>query len=90
MTNAPLPSIASEADETLLDAYSAALVRAVEIASPAVLHVRAQFPGQNGHMAASGSGSGFVLSPDGFVLTNSHVVNGATRILAQTADGRPP
>ena len=88
-TDAPLPSIASEADEPLLDAYSAALVRAVEIASPAVLHVRAQFPSQNGHMAASGSGSGFVLSPDGFVLTNSHVVNGATRILAQTADGRP-
>ena len=79
----------SRAENVVFDAYSTALVRAVEIASPAVLHVRAQFPSQNGHMAASGSGSGFVLSPDGFVLTNSHVVNGATRILAQTADGRP-
>jgi S1-C subfamily serine protease len=88
-TDAPLPRIASESDDTLLDAYSAAVVRAVEVASPAVLHVRAQFSGQNRHTAASGSGSGFVLSPDGFVLTNSHVVNGATRILAQTADGRP-
>jgi S1-C subfamily serine protease len=81
--------VAAEADDTLLDAYSAALVRAVEAASPAVVHVRADFPGQKGQLVASGSGSGFVLSPDGFVLTNSHVVHDATRILAQTADGRP-
>jgi len=81
--------VAAEADDTLLDSYSAALVRAVEAASPAVVHVHAEFPGQKGHMVASGSGSGFVLSPDGFVLTNSHVVHGATRILVQTADGRP-
>ena len=81
--------VAAEADDTLLDAYSAALVRAVEAASPAVVHVRADFPGQKGQFVASGSGSGFVLSPDGFVLTNSHVVHGATRILVQTADGRP-
>jgi S1-C subfamily serine protease len=87
-TDAPLRQVAAEAEDTLLDAYSAALVRAVEIASPAVLHVRAQFASQDGSMAASGSGSGFVLSPDGFVLTNSHVVNGAARILVQTADGR--
>ena len=80
--------VAAEADDTLLDAYSAALVRAVEAASPAVLHVRADFPGQKGQLVASGSGSGFVLSPDGFVLTNSHVVHGAARILAQTVDGR--
>jgi S1-C subfamily serine protease len=75
-------------DDALLDAYSRAVVRAVDAASPAVVHVRAEFPGNRGHVVASGSGSGFVLSPDGFVLTNSHVVHGATRILAQTADGR--
>ncbi|HEY5768513.1 MAG TPA: trypsin-like peptidase domain-containing protein, partial [Terrimicrobium sp.] len=88
-TDAPLKPIAAQADDGLLDAYSSALVRAVEAASPAVVHVRAEFPGQKGRMVAAGSGSGFVLSPDGFVLTNSHVVHGATRILAQTADGRP-
>jgi S1-C subfamily serine protease len=79
----------SQPDDALLDAYSAALIRAVEIASPAVVHVRAQFPGQKGHMVTAGSGSGFVLSPDGFVLTNSHVVHGSTSILVQTPDGRP-
>ena len=73
----------------MLDAYSAAVICAVEAASPAVVHVSAQFAGQKRQMIASGSGSGFVLSPDGLVLTNSHVVHGATRILAQTADGRP-
>ena len=77
-------------DDALLDAYSAAVICAVEAASPAVVHVSAQFAGQKKRqMIASGSGSGFVLSPDGLVLTNSHVVHGATRILAQTADGRP-
>jgi S1-C subfamily serine protease len=76
------------ADDVLLDAYSAAVVRAVEVASPSVVHVRAEFPASRGHVQTSGSGSGFVLSPDGFVLTNSHVVHGATRIVAQTVDGR--
>src|SRR4029077_15330040 len=76
------------AEDVLLDAYSAAVVRAVEAASPSVLHIRAEFPGSRGHVPTSGSGSGFVLSPDGFVLTNSHVVHGATRIIAQTIDGR--
>jgi S1-C subfamily serine protease len=79
----------SAGDYALLDAYSAAVVRAVEAASPAVVHVSSQFAGQKRRVIASGSGSGFVLSPDGLVLTNSHVVHGATRILAQTADGRP-
>jgi S1-C subfamily serine protease len=80
--------LTTEVDDKLLDAYSAALIRAVETASPAVVHVQAQLPGQKGRMLTSGSGSGFVLSPDGFVLTNSHVVHGATIILVQTADGR--
>lgn len=87
-TTPPSEPLTTEADDKLLDAYSAALIRAVETASPAVLHVQAQFPGQKGRMLTSGSGSGFVLSPDGFVLTNSHVVHGATTLLAQTADGR--
>jgi S1-C subfamily serine protease len=70
------------ADEELLDAYSSAVIRAVETAGPAVVHVQAEFAGP------SGSGSGFVLSPDGFVMTNSHVVHNAKRIVVQTIDGR--
>jgi S1-C subfamily serine protease len=88
-TAASAQGIEGPTDDGLLDAYSKAVVRAVETASPAVVHVHAEFPGNRGHVATSGSGSGFVLSPDGFVLTNSHVVHGATRILTQTADGRP-
>jgi S1-C subfamily serine protease len=88
-TAASVQQRAAPADEGLLDAYSTAVVRAVESASPAVVHVHGEFPGNRGHVATSGSGSGFVLSPDGLVLTNSHVVHGATRIFAQTADGRP-
>lgn len=65
----------------LLDAYSSAVIRAVETAGPAVLHVQAEFTGP------SGSGSGFVLSPDGFVMTNSHVVHAARKITVQTGDG---
>ena len=67
----------------MLDAYSTAVTQAVGHAGPSVLHVRAH---QNGRR--SGSGSGFLISPDGFVVTNSHVVNGASRLTVQTSDAR--
>ncbi|MBN8249539.1 MAG: trypsin-like peptidase domain-containing protein [Verrucomicrobia bacterium] len=69
-------------DTALLDAYSSAVVRAVQIAGPAVVHVRAE-SGSGG-----GAGSGFLISPDGFILTNSHVVHGARRVQIGTHDGR--
>ncbi|HTI69793.1 MAG TPA: trypsin-like peptidase domain-containing protein [Candidatus Limnocylindria bacterium] len=69
-------------DSPLLDAYSNAVVKAVERAGPSVVHVRAE-AGSRG-----GSGSGFLISPDGLVVTNSHVVNGARRLHVQTSDGR--
>ena len=70
-------------DTELLDAHSTAVTQAVGHAGPSVLHVRAH---QNGRR--SGSGSGFLISPDGFVVTNSHVVNGASRLTVQTSDAR--
>ena len=70
------------ADSSLLDAYSKAVVEAVQRAGPSVVHVKAR-SGQRG-----GSGSGFVISPDGFVMTNHHVVQGASRLTVQTSDGR--
>jgi len=82
-------------DADLLDAYSATVVGAVERVGPSVAHLEVWGPvaarprrarGRDAD-APTGSGSGFVFTPDGFMLTNSHVVEGATRIRATFADG---
>jgi len=77
-----------ESDAALLDAYSAAVVAASERVGPAVVHVEvAQAPRSEGEPPRRGSGSGFVFTPDGFILTNSHVVHGARSIQVSFADG---
>ena len=65
-------------DPLLLDAYSEAVVRTVESASPAVVKID----------AGRGGGSGFVFTPDGLLLTNSHVVGQAAHVTVTLADGR--
>jgi S1-C subfamily serine protease len=67
-------------DAGLLDAYSQAIVQVVESVSPAVLSLTSTSP-------RGGSGSGFLVTPDGFAVTNSHVVGGRPELLAITADG---
>ncbi len=75
-------------DAPLLDAYSASVMGAAEKVGPAVAHIRVKSrQTREGPAQAGGSGSGFVIAPDGFILTNSHVVHGATAIDVSLSDG---
>jgi S1-C subfamily serine protease len=77
-------------DSELLDAYSRTVVSAVARVAPAVVNidVRQRVSARSGERELSGNGSGFVITPDGFILTNSHVVHDARAITVNLPDGR--
>ena len=73
-------------DEQLLDAYSTAVVNAVDLVGPSVVKIDVATTSKRGRQR-DGSGSGLVFSPDGLILTNSHVVENASRVEVRFADG---
>ena len=79
-------------DTELLDAYSRAVMGAVDHVGPSVVKVDVEVAREQTKRRrrepVSGSGSGFVFTPDGLILTNSHVVSSAARISVATPDGR--
>jgi len=78
-----ISSAAPAGEAALFDAYSSAVINAVERAGPAVVQVAVSKNGK-----PSGIGSGLILASDGIVMTNSHVVHGASEITLTSADGQ--
>jgi S1-C subfamily serine protease len=75
-------------DDLLLDAYSNAVTGAVDKVGRSVVHIEARFGARRGDRPRGGTGSGFVFTSSGYILTNSHVVHEAERLDVTLADGR--
>jgi S1-C subfamily serine protease len=75
-------------DAELLDAYSRAVTAVVDSVGPAVVSIHIGEGRGSSEFEPSGAGSGFVITPDGYILTNSHVVANAREIRALFIDGR--
>jgi S1-C subfamily serine protease len=89
----PIPKVPAD-ERAALDAYSEVVVRVAETVSPSVVKIEAEGPpppqqrGRPANQQGTSSGSGFIFTPDGYILTNSHVVSGARRLTVLLLDGR--
>lgn len=81
-----MPAATAVADGVLLDAYSQAVISVVEKVGPAVVSIQSSHLGGAG--PRHGSGSGVLFTPDGYILTNAHVVKGARRVEVALTDGK--
>src|SRR5690349_24695205 len=91
----PSTESGSSADDGLFDAYSRAVTEIADTVGPAVVRidVRRKLKGRDGQgrevaKEVGGSGSGFIFTPDGLILTNSHVVSGASSIGVTLNEGQ--
>src|SRR5947207_15644408 len=82
----PAAPAALDGDTELLDAYSDAVAHVAATVGPTVVRVETQQRGSRG--PRGGLGSGVILSTDGLIVTNSHVVSGAREIRLADAEGR--
>jgi len=76
-----------DSDEELLDAYSRAVIGVVKKVGPAVVSIGIKKRSRSRRERGEGAGSGVIIAPDGFVLTNDHVVQGADEIEVGLTDG---
>lgn len=88
VTEPPVQSLTG--DDAVLDSYSRTVASVVEKVDRTVVNIRAHHGNRekNAGSESGGSGSGFIIAPDGYILTNSHVVHGASHLEVTLADGR--
>jgi len=87
--NTDAPTQQASTDDELLDSYSRTIARVVGKVGLTVVNIRVQHDNRGRQRGSgTGTGSGFIIAPDGYILTNSHVVHDASRIEVAVADGR--
>ena len=74
-------------DVDLLDAYSRAVITVVDAVGPAVVSVSADMKSSDSEIEQVGSGSGVIIAPDGYILTNDHVVHKAKKLSVTLTNG---